>query len=84
MKQYRGDHNETWGGVTINIDNDYVDVAPMPETGFGDFSGNGWSDVLARTASSGELDLEPGNGITLTPAGGSARLDRDEHGHPPR
>jgi uncharacterized protein YraI len=22
-KQYRGDHNETWGGVTINIDSDY-------------------------------------------------------------
>jgi uncharacterized protein YraI len=23
-KQYRGDHNETWGGVTINIDNDVL------------------------------------------------------------
>jgi uncharacterized protein YraI len=23
-KQYRGDHNETWGGVTINIDNDVI------------------------------------------------------------
>jgi uncharacterized protein YraI len=23
-KQYRGDHNETWGGVTINIDSDSV------------------------------------------------------------
>ena len=23
-KQYRGDHNETWGGVTINIDNDII------------------------------------------------------------
>jgi uncharacterized protein YraI len=23
-KQYRGDHNETWGGVTINIDSDRV------------------------------------------------------------
>jgi uncharacterized protein YraI len=22
VKQYRGDHNETWGGVTINIDSD--------------------------------------------------------------
>lgn len=27
-KQYRGDHNETWGGVTINIDNDVL-RAPM-------------------------------------------------------
>jgi len=28
LHQYRGGHNETWGGVTINIDSDYLDVAP--------------------------------------------------------
>jgi hypothetical protein len=50
MKQYRGDHTETWGGVTIAIDNDYLDVAPLPRAQFADFTGNGWSDVLARTA----------------------------------
>jgi peptidoglycan hydrolase-like protein with peptidoglycan-binding domain len=26
MKQYRGDHNETWGGVTINIDSNFIDL----------------------------------------------------------
>lgn len=26
MKQYWGDHNETWGGVTINIDSNFVDL----------------------------------------------------------
>jgi peptidoglycan hydrolase-like protein with peptidoglycan-binding domain len=26
MKQYAGGHNETWGGVTINIDRDFVDL----------------------------------------------------------
>jgi peptidoglycan hydrolase-like protein with peptidoglycan-binding domain len=26
MKQYRGGHNETWGGVTINIDSNYIDL----------------------------------------------------------
>lgn len=26
MKQYRGDHRETWGGVTINIDSNYLDL----------------------------------------------------------
>ncbi len=26
MKQYVGGHNETWGGVTINIDRDYLDL----------------------------------------------------------
>ena len=26
MKQYLGDHNETWGGVTINIDSNWLDL----------------------------------------------------------
>ena len=26
MKQYQGGHNEKWGGVTINIDRDYLDL----------------------------------------------------------
>lgn len=26
IKQYQGGHNETWGGVTINIDRNYLDV----------------------------------------------------------
>jgi hypothetical protein len=30
IKQYQGGHNETWGGVTINIDTDYLDVAAGP------------------------------------------------------
>jgi peptidoglycan hydrolase-like protein with peptidoglycan-binding domain len=35
MKQYRGGHNETWGGVTINIDSNFIDLGagsqPVPE-----------------------------------------------------
>ncbi len=27
VHQYKGGHKETWGGVTINIDNDYADAA---------------------------------------------------------
>jgi hypothetical protein len=68
MKQYRGDHDETWGGVTINIDNDQLDVAPLPATPFGDVTGNGWADVLARTTSTGALVLYPGNGTVLDTA----------------
>jgi hypothetical protein len=26
IRQYKGGHKETWGGVTLNIDNDYVDA----------------------------------------------------------
>jgi len=29
IHQYRGGHNETWGAVTINIDNNYVDGATV-------------------------------------------------------
>ena len=35
MKQYLGGHNETWGGVTINIDSNFIDLGagsqPRPE-----------------------------------------------------
>jgi hypothetical protein len=65
MKQYPGGHDETWGGVTITIDSDYVDVAPLPPARFADFTGNGWSDVLARTAGTGTLYLYPGNGAVV-------------------
>ena len=30
VKQYMGGHNETWGGVTINIDRNYLDVGGTP------------------------------------------------------
>jgi Domain of unknown function (DUF1906)/FG-GAP-like repeat len=63
IKQYQGGHVETWGGVAINIDNDFLDVAPMPPAQFADFTGNGWSDVLARGA--GNLYLYPGNGTLV-------------------
>ena len=65
LHQYRGGHDETYGGVTINIDNDYVDVRPLPRAQFGDFNGNGWSDLLARDRSTGTLYLYPGNGTNL-------------------
>jgi hypothetical protein len=65
MKQYAGNVTETWDGVTINIDRDYLDVAPLPGTQFADFNGNGWADVLARTASTGNLYFYPGTGGTV-------------------
>ncbi|MDI6097150.1 DUF1906 domain-containing protein [Actinoplanes sp. NEAU-A12] len=66
MKQYRGDHKETWGGVTINIDNDYLDFAQLPGAKLSDWNRNGWSDVMARTSSTGNLFAYPGNGTVVT------------------
>lgn len=65
IHQYRGGHDETYGGVTINIDNDYVDVRPLPAPTFNDFTGNGWTDLLARESGSGDVYLYPGNGTNL-------------------
>src|SRR5664280_1779370 len=63
IKQYRGGALETYGGQTLNVDRDQFDVRPMPSvTPFGDFTGDGWSDLIARENSSGKLYLYPGNG----------------------
>ena len=48
VKQYEGGHNETWGGVTINIDRDYLDVGrgtvgPKPVKHCGGVRINWWS-----------------------------------------
>jgi hypothetical protein len=66
MKQYRGPHQETYGGVTITIDNDYLDFAPLPESLTGDVSGNGWSDLITVDPA-GRVSLLRGNG-TSAPA----------------
>ncbi|MGC5331510.1 glycoside hydrolase domain-containing protein [Micromonospora sp. DT62] len=66
IKQHVGPHDETWGGVTINIDGDYLDVAPLPATRFGDFTGNGWSDIGYRDPATGQLHVYGGNGTTLS------------------
>lgn len=62
IKQYRGGAPETYGGKTVNIDLDQLDVRPLPATAFGDFNGNGWSDLFTRQISTSSLLLYAGNG----------------------
>ncbi|MEU4238707.1 glycoside hydrolase domain-containing protein [Actinoplanes sp. NPDC026619] len=71
MKQYRGGHTETYGGVTINIDNNYVDFAPLPSATMADFNTNGWSDFLAKDWRTSNIYLYPGNGAA---AGGRTQV----------
>jgi hypothetical protein len=33
LKQYKGDHNETWGGVTLNIDSNCANGTVAPTGG---------------------------------------------------
>ena len=53
--------------MSINIDNDYLDVAPLTPSPFGDYTGNGWSDVLSRNTTTNALEIHPGNGGARRP-----------------
>lgn len=55
IHQYRGGHDETYGGTTINIDNDYVDGATVgTATAAGGDDPIGYLD-LARAAAPGQI-----------------------------
>ena len=56
---------ETWGGRTLSVDRDQLDVRALPATPFGDFGGNGWSDLIARDTTTNDNWLYPGNGTRL-------------------
>jgi hypothetical protein len=75
LKQYQSPTQtggpETWGGQTLNVDRDQIDVRPVPATPFGDFTGNGWSDVLVKNSATSDLWVYRGNGTRL---GSRARL----------
>ncbi len=49
IKQWQGPHNETWGGVTFNIDGDIADGpvagAPVAKNKNADFDGDGRADI---------------------------------------
>ncbi|MET7290541.1 glycoside hydrolase domain-containing protein, partial [Streptomyces sp. NPDC005573] len=71
VHQYAGNVSETYGGTTVQIDRDYVDVgAPAPSTQdpgmteltAGDFNGDGHADLVAVEVSTGKLFSYPGNG----------------------
>ncbi|WP_239164585.1 glycoside hydrolase domain-containing protein [Actinoplanes palleronii] len=82
MKQYQGGHVETYGGVSINIDNDYLDFRLLPAAKQADWTRNGWSDLLALTKSTGNVYQYPGNGYYLSEGkrtyvtGGFAGMDQ--------
>uniref|UniRef100_UPI00068AEB5D glycoside hydrolase domain-containing protein n=1 Tax=Streptomyces sp. NRRL S-350 TaxID=1463902 RepID=UPI00068AEB5D len=63
VHQYAGDVTESYGGTTLNIDRNYVDVAAQASTGdpgmtnltAGDFNGDGRKDLVAVEVSTGKL-----------------------------
>lgn len=59
VHQYSGTHNETYGGVTISIDGDYLDVGAAAAmngiSAVGDQTGDGVPDIVAVDRSTGDL-----------------------------
>ncbi|GAA0388595.1 glycoside hydrolase domain-containing protein [Streptomyces luteireticuli] len=81
IHQYRGEVNDTYGGVTLAIDRDYVDVAPasaLPALGGedgssrikGDFDGDGRDDVAVLYDYGKEGGVSRSGLWTLTGSGG--------------
>ncbi|MEV5507223.1 glycoside hydrolase domain-containing protein [Streptomyces orinoci] len=69
VHQYEGESYETYGGTTIQIDRNYVDVGPaapmdpgMTSLTAGDFNGDGKKDLVAVEVNSGKLFMYPGQG----------------------
>ncbi len=57
IKQWQAPHNETWGGVTFNIDGNILDApvagAPIAKNKTADFDGDGKTDVSVFRPDSG-------------------------------
>jgi hypothetical protein len=74
IHQYRGDHNETHGGVTLNIDSDQVEGATAPGFGGSRFSGLTPARVLDSRVGTGGFSTPWSAGgmrdITVTGVGG--------------
>ncbi|MFI1967906.1 glycoside hydrolase domain-containing protein [Streptomyces cinnamoneus] len=68
VHQYAGEVSESHGGTQLNIDRDYVDVAPslgdpgMTQLTAGDLNADGKKDVVAVKVETGELFLYPNTG----------------------
>ncbi|MEU7044994.1 FG-GAP-like repeat-containing protein [Streptomyces varsoviensis] len=68
VHQYRGDISETYGGVRLGIDRNYVDVSAsagpvgMHDLASGDFNGDGKADVIGVEQETGKLFFYPGDG----------------------
>jgi hypothetical protein len=50
LHQYTGGANETWGGVTLNIDHDYVDAATAGSTCSSEFANGTFVEVAGTSA----------------------------------
>ncbi len=76
LKQYRGDHDETWGGVRINIDSDALD-APVATVAYR-YSVTSSTPLNARTGPSSSYPVvrsyAPGSAVQVLCQGLGAKV----------
>ena len=66
IKQWQAPHNETWGGVTFNIDGNiadsFVSTAPIPRNRRADFDGDTKTDISVFRPDTGVWYVQKSNG----------------------
>lgn len=70
IKQWQAPHNETWGGVTFNIDGNIADALvagiPVPKNKVADFDGDGKTDISVFRPGNGQWYVSGTLGPTFT------------------
>jgi Domain of unknown function (DUF1906) len=69
IHQYRGAHDETWNGATINIDSSYVDAAVVGSTGSTPLPGPPTTTPLLGESAAGSVTAPDGLSTVNWPAG---------------
>lgn len=78
IKQFQGGHNETWGGVTINIDRNYLDLRSAPTPPAAPAPGAQTPAVAPPERHCGGVNVDLPAYVAIKPRSGSYRPAQDQ------